>query len=176
MAVDAVAPAAGETVLIAGATGGVGAFAVQLAAARGAQVIATAKPGDEADFVRRMGAVHIVDYSGDLTAAVRAIRPHGVDAIVHLAGDGVMLSDMLIAGGRIASTLGLAPDQLGSRPVTATSIMATPDAARLDRLAADVAAGRLQVPVGRTYRLEEVPQAMADFAAGTIGKLAVTLD
>lgn len=48
---DAAAPAEGETVLISGATGGVGALAVQLAAARGVRVIATARPGAEADFV-----------------------------------------------------------------------------------------------------------------------------
>ncbi len=51
-----------------------------------------------------------------------------------------------------------------------------PDAATLDRLGADVAAGRLRVPVTRTYRLAEVPQGMADFAGGTLGKLAVTID
>lgn len=48
--IDAVSPAEGETVLIGGATGGVGAIAIQLAAARGAEVIATARPGEEADF------------------------------------------------------------------------------------------------------------------------------
>ncbi len=79
-------------------------------------------------------------------------------------------------GGRIASTLGIGPDQFAGRPVTATSIIATPDAERLDRLAADAAAGRLRSSIRRTYRLEEVPQALADFAAGTLGKLAVTLE
>ncbi|HYF76889.1 MAG TPA: NADP-dependent oxidoreductase [Symbiobacteriaceae bacterium] len=176
MAVDAVAPAANETVLVSGATGGVGAFAVQLAAARGAKVIATAKPGDETTFARQMGATQTVDYSGDLAVAVRALYPNGVDAVIHLAGDGVQLSDLLVSGGRIASTLGLSPDQLGDRPVTLTGIMATPDAARLDRLAADVASGQLRVPIQATYPLEEVPQAMKDFRAGTLGKLVVTLD
>src|SRR5918992_3444772 len=51
-AVEAVAPTAWETVLVSGATGGVGAYAVQLAAAPGATVIATARPGADADFVR----------------------------------------------------------------------------------------------------------------------------
>ena len=176
MAVDAVAPAADETVLVSGATGGVGAFAVQLAAARGAQVIATAKPGDESTFARQTGAAQTVDHSGDLAAAVRALHPNGVHAVIHLAGDGIQLSDLLVSGGRIASTLGLGPDQLGDRPVTGTSIWATPDAPRLDRLAADVTAGQLQVPIRATYRLEDVPQAMADFRAGTLGKLVVTLD
>ncbi|MBI3966261.1 MAG: NADP-dependent oxidoreductase [Chloroflexi bacterium] len=175
MAVEAVAPAAGETVLISGAKGGVGALAVQLATARGAEVIATARPGADADFVRSLGAAHAVDYNGDLSPLVRAIRPDGVHAAIHLAGEGATLAGLLVPGGRIASALGFGPDAAGERQVTATAIMATPDATTLERLAAEIAAGRLRVPVQRTYRLEEVPQALADFSAGTRGKLAVTL-
>ncbi len=54
--------------------------------------------------------------------------------------------------------------------------MAAPDAATLDQLAADVASGRLRVPVTRTYQLAEVSQGLADFAAGALGKLAVAID
>ena len=174
--VDAVNPAAGETVLVAGATGGVGAHAVQLAAARGAEVVATARPGEEAELVRALGAAHTVDYTGDVPAAVRSLRPDGVHAVVHLAGDGLQLAELLVPGGRIASTLGLGPDQLADRDVTATAVMAAPRAAILDRLAADVVAGRLRVPVTRTYGLAEVPQALGDFAAGALGKFAVAID
>jgi NADPH2:quinone reductase len=174
MAVDAVAPAPGETVLIAGATGGVGAYAVQLAAARGAEVIATSQSGEDAAFVRGLGAALTVDYSTDLAAALRYERPRGVDAVIHLAGDALQLADLLVPGGRLASTLGIGPDQFAGRPVTATSIMATPDATRLDELAAAAVSGRLQSTVRRTYRLEQVPQAFTDFAAGTLGKLAIS--
>jgi NADPH2:quinone reductase len=170
-----VAPSAGETVLISGATGGVGAFAVQLGAACGAVVVATASPGAEAEFVRDLGAAHVVDYRDDLPAQVRDIRPGGVDAVIHLAGDGPALADLLAPGGRFASTLGVGPDQLVGRDVRATAVFANPDAARLDRLAADVVAGRLRVPIQRTYQLDELGQAMADFAAGTRGKLAVSV-
>ena len=176
MSVNAVDPAAGETVLVCGATGGVGAHVVQVAAARGAEVIATARPGEEADLVRGLGAAHTVDYTGDVPDAVRSVRSEGVHAVVHLAGDGLQLAELLVDGGRIASTLGLGPDQLADRDVTATAVIATPDAATLDRLAADVAAGRLRVPITRTYQLAEVPKALADFAGGTLGKLAVTID
>lgn len=77
-----------QVVLISGATGGVGAFAVQLAAARGAKVIATARPGAESDFIASLsgGDVQIVDYTADLKAQVLAIAPDGVDAVAHLAG------------------------------------------------------------------------------------------
>jgi NADPH:quinone reductase-like Zn-dependent oxidoreductase len=59
--------------------------------------------------------------------------------------------------------------------VTVTAIMAGPSQEALDQLAADAAAGRLRVPVTRTYPLAEVPQALADFAAGALGKLAVSI-
>lgn len=171
-ALDAVAPQAGETVLISGATGGVGAIAVQYAAAAGATVIATARPGAEADFVRGLGATAVVDHTGDLAAQVRAVSPDGVDVILHLAGDGAALAALLTDKGRLASTLGLGTDQ---HPA-ATAVMATPTTATLDRLAADAAAGRLQVPVERSYRLAEVPGAFGDFAGGTLGKLGITVD
>ena len=87
--VDAIEPTQGQTVLVAGATGGVGSFAVQLLAARGARVIATAKPGAPSEFVRDLGAAEVVDYSADLEEQVRGFAPSGADAVVHLAGDGM---------------------------------------------------------------------------------------
>jgi NADPH:quinone reductase-like Zn-dependent oxidoreductase len=167
----AVAPTAGETVLISGATGGVGALAVQYAAAAGTRVIATGRPGTEAEFVRGLGAADVVDHTGDLTAQVRALSPDGVDAVLHLAGDGGTLAGLLTDKGRLASTLGLGSDQ---HPA-ATAVMAAPTAGTLDRLATDVATGRLTVPVGRTYPLAEVPAAFGDFAAGTLGKIAIAV-
>jgi NADPH:quinone reductase-like Zn-dependent oxidoreductase len=167
-ALDAVAPQPGDTVLISGATGGVGAIAVQYAAAAGARVVATARPGAEADFLRGLGAHEVIDHTADLVAQVRAISPDGVDAVLHLAGDGPTLAGLLAAKGRLASTLGL------EHPA-ATSVLANPATGTLDRLAADVAAGRLTVPVARSYPLAEVPAAFGDFAAGTRGKLGITI-
>jgi NADPH:quinone reductase-like Zn-dependent oxidoreductase len=170
-ALDAAAAQSGETVLVSGATGGVGAFAVQYAAAAGARVIATARPGEEAEFVKALGAHEIVDHTGDLPAQVRAACPDGVDVIVHLAGDGSVLAQLLTEKGRIASTIGFGADQ---HPA-ATFIYANPAPATLDRLAADLAAGRISVPVTRTYPLDEVPAAFGAFAAGTRGKIAITV-
>jgi NADPH:quinone reductase-like Zn-dependent oxidoreductase len=175
-AVEAVLPAAGETILISGATGGVGSIALQLAAARGATVIATAKPGKEAEFVRGLGAAHAVDYTGDLAKAVREIRPEGVDAAIDLAGDAMVLADLLVPNGRLSSTLGVGPDQLENRSVAATSVMANPEVATLERLVADVVAGRLRIPIQQTYSLEDAGQAMAAFGSGTLGKLGITLN
>ncbi|OKI49044.1 NADP-dependent oxidoreductase [Micromonospora sp. CB01531] len=168
--VNALAPGQGDTVLVAGATGGVGALAVQYATAAGARVVATARPGAATDFVRQLGATEVVDYTGDLSAQVRAVAPDGVSAVAHLAGDGMELAGLLAFEGRLASTIGFGPDQ---HPA-ATSIMGNPSPETLDRLAGDLAAGRLHVPVTRRYELAEVPKALGDFT-GALGKLAITV-
>jgi NADPH:quinone reductase-like Zn-dependent oxidoreductase len=163
-AVEVVALQAGEVVLISGATGGVGAF--------GVHVIATAPPGAGSQFVRSLGAEHVVDHTSDLSAQVRALAPSGVSAVLHFAGDGAQLYDLLAPEGRLASTLGVGADQHSA----ANAIMTNPEAATLEYLADEVVAGRLQVPIDHNYQLAEVPEALADFARGTLGKLAVTVD
>ena len=174
-AVEAVEPQQGEIVLVSGATGGVGVIAVQLLKARGAHVIATASTHDEIAFVRDHGADEVIDYRGDLAAAVREKHPRGVEAVLHFAGDGAELAARLSPGGRMASTLGLTPEQLGRDDVTLAPIMANPVTATLAKLADAAAAGIIRIPVTRTYDLEDVPQGLADFAAGTLGKLAVRI-
>jgi NADPH:quinone reductase-like Zn-dependent oxidoreductase len=173
---DAAQVGDGDTVLVSGATGGVGALAVQLAAARGAKVIATARPGTEADFVTGLtGAdVHLVDYTADLGTQVRAITPDGVDVVLHLAGDGVELAGLLGKGGRIASTRGLTPDAVEIQDVTVHPVMADPTSQTLTVLAGQAASGALRVPVTATYPLEQAHQAFAAFGEGTLGKIAVT--
>ncbi len=146
-------------------------MALQYALAAGADVIATARPGAEEEFVRSLGARRVVDYAGDLEAQVRAIAPDGVPAIVHLAGDGAQLAGLLAAGGRMVSTLGFGPDQ---HPA-AIAVMASPQTTTLDRLAADAASGALQVPISRTYPLEAASQALADFGGAHQGKLAIAV-
>lgn len=110
-----------------------------------------------------------MDYTGDVVAQVKAIAPDGVDAIVHLAGDGAELAGLLTAGGKIGSTLGYGADQ---NPA-ATFVMANPSADTLGRLAADAAAGRIRVPVTVTFSLDEAPQAIEAFRAGTRGKVGL---
>nr|WP_242339072.1 zinc-binding dehydrogenase [Streptomyces formicae] len=174
--VNAVDPQKDETVLVSGATGGVGALAVQIAAARGAKAIATARPGAEAAFVTDLtdAEVHLVDFTGDLDAQIRTLAPGGVDAVLHLAGDGAQLAGLLRPGGRIASTLGFGPDAVEGQDVTAHSVMAAPNARTLTALAEDAASGVLRVPVTATYPLERAPDAFASFASGALGKLAIT--
>jgi NADPH:quinone reductase-like Zn-dependent oxidoreductase len=173
-AIDALALQSGETILISGATGGVGAIAVQLAKKAGATVIATAKP-DRAEFVSGLGADQTVDYSDDLAAAVAAVAPDGVDAVLHAAGDPVALVDLVKPGGRMASVLGFGQDAVGDRDVTATPIMSIPSPQSLGALADLAASGELQVPITTTYALDEVADGLMAFASGKHGKLVVAI-
>jgi NADPH:quinone reductase-like Zn-dependent oxidoreductase len=176
VSLDALALSEGETLLVSGASGGVGSLAVQLAAARGAKVIATARPGAQTDFVTGLtaGEVHVVDFTGDLEEQVRAIAPEGVDAVLHLAGDGAQLAALLRPGGQLASATGLSQDDVKGQDVTVHTIMSNPDAQVLTSLAEQVASGALRVPVTATYPLEQAMEAFAAFGAGTPGKIAVS--
>jgi NADPH:quinone reductase-like Zn-dependent oxidoreductase len=172
----ALGPVGGKTVLVSGATGGVGALAVQLAAGRGANVIATAKPGPEADFLAGLTSEKIafVDYTGDVTAQVRALAPDGVDAVLHLAGDLDELTALVRDGGTVASLL--APPQAPEgRKLRTAMVMADPTGATLSAVAAQVASGALVVPVTSVYPLEQGADAFAAFTAGALGKIAVSV-
>jgi NADPH:quinone reductase-like Zn-dependent oxidoreductase len=179
--VDAVGVGPGDTVVIAGATGGVGSFAVQLAAQRGATVIATARPGAEEDFVRALGAVETIDYTaGDVADAIRSRYPDGVTALIDLANreDAFTAMAALVQdGGRVASTLGAAEvEALAAVNVRATNIMGAPTAEKLALLAEQVAAGSLRVEIQQTFPLEQAAAALAAFSAGTVGKIVLTVE
>ncbi|MGN8245177.1 NADP-dependent oxidoreductase [Cellulomonas soli] len=175
-AVDAARLEAGQVVLVAGATGGVGNQVVQLAVRSGATVIATTHTGPETALVTSLGAAEVVDYRQDVAAQVLAAHPGGVDAVIHLAGDAATLLPALRAGGRFASTLVMSPDQLPTDAATVVPVFATPTTATLDRLADDSAQRHTTVTIERTYPLDQVGRAFADFGAGTVGKLVITID
>lgn len=174
-AIDALELIRDQTVLIAGATGGVGSLAVQFAAQAGARVIATAHGEDERRHVTGLGASEVVDYTEDLAAQVRAAYPGGVDAALHFAGDGSALLGVVRDGGRLASTLIMSSEGLPSKSVTVKAIYAVPTPEALAGLADAVASGRLTVPIQRTYTVEQVAEALHDFPRGTLGKLAITV-
>jgi NADPH:quinone reductase-like Zn-dependent oxidoreductase len=165
---------AGETVLISGATGGVGSIAVQLAAAAGATVIGTAQPGQEDQYVRDLGAAHTVDYTGDTAAAVRAIAPQGLDKVLHAAGDAAALGATLKVGGTLASTRGASAEEVGRQDVTVAPIMAAATADKLATLLDQAAKGQIRVNVETAIPLERAPEAFAAFADGTLGKVLIT--
>lgn len=86
--IDEIEPREGQVVLVVGATGGVGSSVTQLAASRGAKVIAVAS-AERADYARELGASETIDYTkGDLRDLVRAAHPGGVDALVDFSATG----------------------------------------------------------------------------------------
>jgi NADPH:quinone reductase-like Zn-dependent oxidoreductase len=172
---DALEVGTADVVLISGATGGVGALAVQLAAARGAHVIATARPAAQ-DAVRALGAADVVDHTADLAAQVRAIAPAGVAKIGHAAGDPAALAALLSEGGRFATLRGDDPAVVGRTDVEFVPVRGTASVAKLDALLAEVASGRLTVPVAATYPLDRAGDALAAFeAGGKLGKIVVEI-
>jgi NADPH:quinone reductase-like Zn-dependent oxidoreductase len=174
-AVDALDVGTDDVVLVSGATGGVGAFAVQLAARRGARVLATARSGAAADFVRRLGASEAVDHTTDLAGAVRAVAPEGLTGVLHAAGDPAALAGLLRPGGRLVSVVGATAEQTGRTDVTVTGVLATYTPEKLRGLLDQVAAGTLTVPVAATHPLTDAATALADFGGHKLGKIVVTV-
>ncbi|WP_405181620.1 NADP-dependent oxidoreductase [Nocardia sp. NBC_01377] len=157
---DACEVSAGRRVLVSGASGGVGHLAVQLAVARGAIVIALARPRYHR-LLSDLGATSCVDYADP--SAVRAIEE--VDAVIDLVGHdfGRSLFDLTAAGGTVALACAwsipnyrAAADALGIRAV---SCLVEPDSATLDAVAALTDAGRLRVVVGARFALAHAVEA-----------------
>jgi NADPH:quinone reductase-like Zn-dependent oxidoreductase len=167
--IDAVTLKEGDVLLVAGATGGVGSLAVQLAAKAGATVVAPALPEDE-EFLRGLGVSEIVPRDGDVAAAVLERFPDGVDALLDLVNYAPGTYDAALkADARIASPTGAAGEGPGR-----TYVMAAPTAENLGRLGALLADGTLRIPVQATYLLAQAPKALATLTGQhTQGKLAI---
>jgi NADPH:quinone reductase-like Zn-dependent oxidoreductase len=178
VSVDAVEASEGDVVLIVGAAGGVGSYAVELAAARGATVVATARPEDD-EWIRGLGAAEAIDYSGDVAAAVRSAYPDGVDGLIVAVnlGDAFGPTAALVKdGGKIASTVGGA-DAFAERDIRATNVQGQSDNhetfAEVVRLAA---AGTLAVPITRSFAFDELPEALGLVGeTRSRGKFAITI-
>lgn len=160
----------GQSMLIVGATGGVGVFAVQLAAARGAEVIATARANAET-WIRELGASQTIDYSlNDVSELVRKTHPDGIDTLLDLTRDQARFTTYanLVRdnGSAISVTFTASPDLLASERITATNFMMQDKPGLLARITDEVSSGRITVPVERTISLDEVPDALARNALG----------
>jgi len=164
---------ADDIVLIHGASGGVGLFAVQIATSLGARVLGTASEGNHA-FLRGLGAEPI-EYGDGLVDRVRAIVPDGVTAVLDLNGSDLAVSPELLAAsstGRIVSIVDPGVKDLGGRYV-----FVAPDADDLDRLAELADAGALTVEIAATFPLAETQQAWELSQEGHArGKIVITVD
>ncbi|WP_062651763.1 NADP-dependent oxidoreductase [Streptomyces maremycinicus] len=166
------AVAAGETVLMHGASGAVGTLAVQLATARGARVIATAGPSNQ-DYLTSLGAT-ATTYGEGLVERVRALAPDGVDAVFDLAGKGALEDSITLRGGtdRIVTIADFGARQLG---ITFSQGSQARSVTRLAALAQHAAAGKLTTTV-TAYPLAQAATAQQVSDTGHVrGKLVLTL-
>lgn len=142
----------GDTVLIGGAAGGVGVFAVQLARLAGAQVIATGST-TSSDYLRSLGA-EPVTYGDGLADRVRAIAPGGATAAIDLHG-----TDTVHA----ARELGV-PDQrittIAAQVDGITPANGADAAAAVDEVARLVATGQVRVPIAASFPVQQIREAV----------------
>jgi NADPH:quinone reductase-like Zn-dependent oxidoreductase len=178
---------AGQRVLIIGASGGVGSYAVQLAKAFGAEVTGVSSAA-KLDWVRSLGADHVIDYTRD-DFATGGIR---YDLILDIGGNPsptrlrralAPKGTAVIAGGEEGGNLTGGMDrQLRALTMSLfvgqrlTGMLCKERATDLERLAELVEAGKVTPHIDRTYPLAEVPDAMRRLAAGQArGKIAITI-
>ena len=147
---------AGQSVLILGAAGNVGAYAVQFARRAGLHITATASAGD-IDHVRKLGADCVIDRNEPLADAV-----HDVDAVIDLVGGEAQLQSFktLRAGGKLISAVSQ-PDQEEAkrRGVEAAFFLVNVTTAALSQLATMIEAGDLVTKVGVVLPLADARQA-----------------
>lgn len=161
---DAAEVTAGTAVLIVGATGGVGGYAVQIAAKRAAHVLATARSVDTS-YIRDLGATEALDYTcGEIDAAVRALHPDGIDAVIDLVSDAAgieRVSQALRPGGRLISAVYAAdPVTTAERGIRAINVILQPTAQLLREVVRLVDDIGITVPVERTYPLAQAAEAL----------------
>lgn len=163
---------AGETLLVSGASGGVGSATVQIARDRGITVIGTASARNH-DYLRSLGAIPTT-YGDGLVERVRALAPDGIDAALDIAGSGV-IPELIELTGKPAKVLSIADfsaPSLGAQVSTGGSggAAAFAEASRL------FSAGKLSIPVEKTFPLAEAAQAQATSAEGhAAGRIVVTV-
>lgn len=165
-----------SVVLIAGATGGVGSQALQLAVKTGAKVLATAKGIEGANLVAELGAYKIIDYSRDISGQILLDYPEGVDVVLHLGGEAENFTRIIKPEGLFISTILPDAESLGEVPFRVQTILANPTTETLERVAANQSEGTSRVHIQKVYDLDTAGEALTDFSDGKVGKLAITIE
>lgn len=163
----------GATVLVTGAAGAVGGYAVELAAQRGLRVVGTGRPEDER-LVRDLGARWFIAGSDDLGAVVREPVPGGVDGALDAVVIGIgALGAVRNRGAFVAVVAGAAPTPL--RGIRVANVWIASDGGGLRELATLAGDARLALRVASTYPLEEARHAHERLAKGGLrGRLVLT--
>lgn len=162
----------GQTLVVSGASGGVGSTVVQLARHRGIAVIGTASPRNQ-DYLRSLGAT-ATTYGDGLVERVRELAPHGVDAALDIAGSGV-IPELIELTGNPASVLSIADFSAGDWGAQVSSdgvahAAAFAEVARLAEL------GEFTLPVEQTFPLTAAADAHVASADGhAAGRLVITV-
>ena len=169
---DALGVRPGEAVLVHGAGGVTGGLLVQLAAHRGATVIATAG-ADSAGRVAALGAATVLDYhQPDWPEQVRALTQGGVDAAANAARAGSARAIRAVRDrGRLATITSDPPP--AERDITVREVYVAPDGRRLSRLVGLLAQGALAVSVSERFPLEQGAAALARVGHGAPGSAVV---
>ena len=175
MALDMLALARGQTLLVTGAAGAVGGYAVQLARYEGIRVVADAAPADEA-LVRELGAEVVVPRGDNAAAVALDAAPGGVDGVVDAALYGQAILPAVRDGGAVAllrHTVTAVPERgIGLHQVAVSRVARDRD--KLDRLRELAESGTLTLRVARTFRPEQASEAHRLLAAGGIrGRLVI---
>ncbi len=178
----------GDRVLILGASGGVGSYAVQIAKAAGAVVTGVAS-GPKLEMVRSLGADHVVDYraSDPVDGTVRydvIIDIGGRNPVSKLRRALTRSGTLVIVGGEggdsLTGGIGRQLRAAALSPFVSQRLMffvASEDHTHLDDLLVLVAAGHVRPHLDRTYRLSQAPDALDDLAAGRVaGKAVIDVD
>jgi NADPH:quinone reductase-like Zn-dependent oxidoreductase len=174
-AVRAVSASSGDTVVVAGAAGGVGSITVQLAILAGATVIGLASKGNHA-WLKGLGVVPVSYGDGDgdgVAERIVAAASGGVDALIDLAGGYVQLAlDLGVEPERVDTIVDFgAGEKYG---VKTEGTAAAANAGVLAELAKLIDDGRLDVPIARVYPLEQVREAFRELEQGhTRGKIVL---
>lgn len=163
----------GQTVLIHGAAGGVGHFAVQLAVAKGARVIATAS-AENAAFVKGLGAGRVIDYKAQKFEEVAK----DVDVVFDMiGGDTLARSYQCLKPGGFLVSIVAQPDQakLAERQAKGAVFLVQPDAKELAEIAALIDAGTVTPDVSETFALKDAAKAQERSKSGASGRGKIVL-
>jgi NADPH:quinone reductase-like Zn-dependent oxidoreductase len=174
---DVLETGAGRTLMIVGASGGVGHLALQLAKRQGARVFAVASGADGVALARRLGADASADgRAADIVAMQHEFAPLGFDGALLLTGARAdEFIGLVRTGGRVAYPNGVEPEPEPRSGIVFQSYDGYHGRDALERLNALVEAAPFHVEVSRTYSLDEAPQALRDAGKHHLGKLAVEI-
>lgn len=172
-AVDAVALKSGDTVMVAGAAGGVGSLAVQLARLQGAKVIGVASERQH-EWLRSHGIIPVA-YGDSVQERIREAADGDVDAVIDTAGSGYvkLALDLDVVPERIDTIVDFpAAQQYGVKAVGGAEVSSGQTLGELAQLIAD---GKLEVPIAHVYPLDQVRDAYRELEQGHVrGKIVLT--